>query len=556
MNKRFYSVLLLLIFGSVMVGCEDYLDQQPNSTFAIDEFYSTPKEAEIALAGMYGILATDAVYGRDLSIIMDSGTDESYYNRRYNENWTVGLYRETAADNYVKEFWSALYEVINLSNLFEENLKKDGFTEQEYNRFLGESRFLRAQSYFLLVSWFNEVPMPLKPTEDQTANKLAPSTLPEIYGQIIKDFKFAGANLPKVGDSNYVPGRAGSMAAHGLLARVYLKMAGNPLNDTDKYADAKKEAGIVINDGTHGLNTTNGNGYREHFLNYIQNHYDTKESLFEISFAYLRDMDVVVDGRIGGLNGVPFNFGGGQNGYPGAYAQMNASPLLKSLYTDDDLRKDWNLPGFQYTKTAQVKPVTSLQVGYAPGKYRRWEPVNFDDINQDPPTGETEGYKLLENVISPNKNFTSINFPVLRYSDVLLMHAEAINAINGGPNAEAINDVNEVRERAGLQDIQTAKPSAIANGESFFKYLVNERMRELAFEGLRKMDLIRWGLLGERLELSANIIKGEPGYKKSDPNAQAFLRPSQFFDPAKNLSLPYPLQEVRINEALDQKPGW
>lgn len=555
MKNIFLKMLMLLTISATMVGCQDYLDEQPNSTWGTDEFYSSPVEADIAIAGMYGILATDAIYGRNLSIIMDSGTDEGYYNRRYNENWTVGLYRHTPSDNYIKAFWGSLYEIINLSNLFEENLKADGFTEEEYNRYLAESRFLRAHSYFLLVSWFNEVPMPLSSTKDQTANDIAPSSQQEIYAQIIDDFSFAAEYLPEAGGSNFVPGRVSKMVAHGMMARVYLKMAGFPLNDTEKYENAKQQTKIVIDDGSFGLNQSDGNGYRSHFLNYIENTYDTRESLFEISFAFLRETGLDVDGRIGGLNGVPFNFGGGQDGYPAAYAQLNASPVVLNNYKEGDQRKDWNLAGFKYTRQEQIKPTDPLEVGYAPGTYRRWEPANFEDITEDAPNGATEPYVTLETVNSPNKNFTSINFPVLRYSDILLMYAEAVNETEG-PNAKAIDAVNQVRNRAGLENLEIASPSAVANKSSFFKELVNERMRELPFQGLRKMDLIRWELLGERLELLENTIKGMPNYSQNNENHQAFLRASRFFDPSKHLSLPYPLQEVMLNNSLDQKSGW
>lgn len=570
-NKIFLGLFTSI---ALLTSCSDFLDEEPRSTWGIDDFYSNTAEAEIALAGIYSYLASDQVYGQSMSVIMESGTDEGYYNRRYNENWTVGLYRHTSADRYVKDLWTALYQVINLSNMFLERLNKENIEEEEYNALIGEARFLRAHAYSLLVDWWEQVPMPLSSTLDQSVNNMAPSTLEELYAQIISDFTFAAENLPAITDANYTQGRANSMAAHGLMARVYLKMAGYPMKDASKYALALEQCEIVINSGQFVMDTSefefvdNGDGpelvvtkdaYRDHFLSYIENRYDTNESIFEISFRYLRETGIDAHGRIGGLNGLAFSFGGGNDGYPGAYAMENASPLLKDLYTanNDQLRLLWNLPEMQYTGSGDAKRVTStLASNYCPGKFKRWEPANYDDLDITPEEGEIEPYILLEANPTPNRNFTGVNFPVLRYSDILLMAAEVENELNG-PTATAIGYLDEVRARAGLIPIEaTGRAGVVASTELFFNELVDERLRELCYEGLRKRDLIRWELLGTKLDLLNATIIGNPDYSPTNENHNAFLRSGQFFDETKHMSLPYPQQEVNINNLLDQKPEW
>jgi len=564
MKKQFRTILSLFAFVALFTSCEDFLNEEPRSTWGVDDFYSSGIEADIALSGIYSYLASDAVYGQGLSVIMESGTDEGYYNRRYNENWTVGLYRHTPADNYVKNLWTGLYQAINHSNMFIEKLDKNAFETAEYDTYIAEARFLRAHAYSLLASWYEEVPMPLTSTLNQTSNHLALTQLPELYAQIISDFTFASEHLVLANDPTYVKGRANKMAAHGLLARVYLKMAGYPMNDATKFALAKEQCEIIINDPTnaHGLNTTGEDGYRAHFLSYIENIYDTKESIFEISFSYLRESGINTHGRIGGINGLAFGYGAGADGYPGAYAMFNTTSVLKEAYisNNDSIRKVWNLAEFAYSNGGDAFAVTNVLAGnYCPGKYRRWEPANFDDLAVKAPAGEIEPYILLEGNPTPNKNFTGVNFPVLRYADVLLMHAEADNEVNGGPSALAIQHLDEIRSRAGLVSILDpvdGRPSAVANKDTFFKELVDERLRELCFEGIRKHDLIRWGLLGEKLTLLNASIEGAPGYSPTNENHKSFLRAGLFFDPAKHLSLPYPLQEVEINNKLEQKANW
>jgi len=122
-----------------------------------------------------------------------------------------------------------------------------------------------------------------------------------------------------------------------------------------------------------------------------------------------------------------------------------------------------------------------------------------------------------------------------------------------GPTAEAVAAVDLIRNRAGLENLAMVKPEAVSGKDAFFDEIVDERFRELCFEGHRKHDLIRWGLLDEKLtELYESII-----YHPSYGPSHAFrYRCYTNFDPAKHLSLPYPQQEVLINNLLEQKPAW
>jgi hypothetical protein len=550
-NKILLGLLVLVGFA-----CSDILDKTPESNWKVEDFYSNDTEAQLGLAGIYSYLASTKVYGSDY-VIFDSGSDEGYYNRRYNENWTVGLYRHTSADLMVENLWVQLYGCVNASNMFIELLDKNAFEEDKYNALIAEAKFLRAFSYFQLVSWYGDIPLRLTYAKDQSSNHVAASSQADVYKQIIEDFTYAYKYLPHAKDANYVPGHANRMAAHGLLARVYLRMAGKPLMDTEKYALAKAHCDSVILDDWHDLRVENDNqGYRELFLSYIRNEHDLEESMFEISFTNMRDMGLQVDGKIGNINGISWNYGG--EGYPFGYAMLNASPVVKNVYSDIDSRLEWNLRGYKYSKGNAAEVTSTMSAQYCPTKYRRWEPSNWDDLDPEakPADGTIESYVILEPVSSPNKNYTGINFPILRYADVLLMYAEAANAEEGMPTEKAIACLNKVRNRAGLVNIEDANPAAVASDGAFLKELQDERMRELCFEGLRKQDLIRWGLLGERLEFLNATIKGDPNFDEKKEQDQSYLRAGNNYDATKHNTLPYPLQEVSINNLLDQKDNW
>ncbi len=555
LNKIF---LVAVTFILSLVSCNDFLDVKPKSNWDINGFYRNETEVDMALAGIYSFFADDQVYG---SYIMrfNSGTDESYYNRRYNDGWPVGLYRVTPSTVEVKQFWLKLYTAINHCNIFEKMVEKGDFSDKDKNRYLAEERFLRAWAYFTLAQWFGPVPITLDYTRTVEDNDLAVSSLADVYAQVISDFDFASKYLYKSTNENYKPGRACKAAAHGMLARVYMTMAGNPLNDKSKYQLAKDRCDSVMNDGIHHLVEATGNkGYRTLFLGYIQDKYYPEESIFEVSYKYMLDAGINVSGRIGGLNGLSFVYGGAMTGYPQAYAQLSPTPVVNLVYEDSDARKAWNLPGIEYTRNGDIRKVTRiLSRTYCPGKYRRWEPADWDDLNNKVPTGgRPEAYILLENNTVPDKNFTGVNFPVLRYSDILLMYSEADNEINGAPTAKAIELLDKVRNRAGLEGIAAANPTAVASKENFFNELVDERMREFCFEGLRKQDLIRWGLLGKRLKYLKKIITNSSEFDNTNEDHMAFLRAPNYFNPNKNLTLPYPQQEVSINKLLEQKPEW
>ena len=502
----------------------------------------------MALSGIYGCLAKDDLYGQSLSVIFDAGADESMYNRRQNDNWTVSLYRYNQADSYLEKTWSGLYATINLSNLFLEKLKVDNFSEAQSNAYMAEVRFLRALCYMNLTFLWDEVPIRVHSTIDQQDNHLAPSSLKEVYQFIAEDLKYAAQYLPHANSTDYVPGRANSMAARALLARLYLKQAGYPLLDHSAYELADNQLDTIINvDKWHELLTVNGeitatnNGYRSLFLKYIQNEYYPKESMFEISFSYLRSQGIQVDGRLGAINGVQFDLLDG----PYSRAMVNATPLLTSSYDENDIRAAWNLPAVSYSTAHVVKTKKVLDVSYAPGKYRRWEPT--------PTADNPNAITILEKSSGYSQNFTCVNFPVVRYADVLLMYAETQNELSEGPTAAAINAINKVRNRAGLANLTS---DVTSSKEAFFNEIVEERFRELCFEGLRTFDLKRWGLLEKRLALLKNSIISDGSYTQTSDQHNSYLRQVNNFNPSRNLTYPYPMKEVSQNDLLEQKPEW
>ncbi len=566
----YISTVLLVVF--TLTGCSKFLELNPKSSWKDESFYSSKEEAALALSGIYSQLAKEDLYGYKFNVTLEAGTDETYTNDP-SPNWNAAKYAYTSSNDEIKNAWLRFYTCIQLVNQFEKNLKADLFTTEQYNNLLAKARFIRAFAYFNLANWFGPVPLRLTPSSSQEDNDFPPSPVFDVYKQVEKDYLFAAEHLNHAKDAGYVPGEPNKMAAHGLLARLYLKMGGYQPYLSDNEADcyfenrqqyfdkAKEQCEIIITDGWHSIvpYAVDNKSYRNHFLSYLQDRYDLKESLFEISFGNLYSMGINVSGRLGNINGVEFV---GTSNIPRGFANINVALPVYETYSQEDTRREWNIAGYRnkYTSSTQVYTMSyifnnPLHFEYAIGKFRRWEPENMDELKTKGSVANAK-YTILNNTPGSDvdPNFTSINFPVLRYSDVLLMHAEAIIGGRFGTadaDAAAVNSLNIVRERAGL-DPYTGSLSH----NDFFNELVNERLRELCFEGLRKQDLIRWNLLKDKLDETNAAIKGHALFLPTDQYHQTFLEPGNNFDKSKHLLLPYPLQETLINDSLSPRLGW
>lgn len=572
MKKRNIYITILFTVFFCSLGCKKVLELDPKSAWKDETFYANKQQASLALSGIYSQLAKEDLYGFRFNVTLEAGTDEMYTNDP-GAAWNAAKYAYTSSSDEIKNVWLRFYTCIQLINQFEKNLKASAFTAAEYNKLLAKARFIRGFCYFNLANWFGPVPLRLTPSTSQADNLFPPSPVFDVYTQVEKDYLFAAEHLDHAKDSGYVPGEPNKMAAHGLLARLYLKMGGyqpylgasdqacyfdNPQQYFDK---AKQQCEIIINDGWHNITSyaTNPDSYRAHFLNYLQDKYDLRESLFEISFGNLYAMGINVSGRIGNINGVEFV---GATEIPRGFANVNVGVPVYQLYAIEDARRAWSIAGYKNNYSSATGAFTMryifnspLDQEYGIGKFRRWEPTNLAALKTST-TLVSAPYTILNSTAgsATDPNFTSINFPILRYADVLLMHAEAlIGGRYGANNADptAVNSLNIVRERAGLDPYS----GSVAH-DDFFKELVDERLRELCFEGLRKQDLIRWNLLGDKLMETNTIIKNFPNYSATNQYHQAYLEPSVNFNKAKHLLLPYPLQETLINTKLKQRLGW
>ena len=522
-------LILIIISLSLVQSCDDKLDILPQDGIGSATLYQNEAGAVAGLMGVYSRIVRAYRESRFNAMYPSSGTDEGFENRSVIRFYLENSFSSNNAQ--ILDEWTLLYEGINAANIMlVEVANSEGLTEAQKSTFTAEARFLRAYLFFDLQRAFGGlggIPMPT----EETLKQLLPRTKgTDVYAQIIADLEFAEQNLPDIQDA--VPGRASKSAAQALLARVCLQRAGAPFtNDGDYYTKARDWAKKVIDNGYHELNSS----YEDVFNKLAQEEYDTKEVLFQIGY-FFGNSDQQQSGKIGSTMGFRVDDGSCNNR---GFGLISATITLTDAYRNDptDERGLWNVSPFYVPTNNSCEFRTSFnQMVYAASKYRRFLE-----------SGGTGSY-------GPH------HWPVLRYSDVLLMYAEAENELNPA-SAAALNAVNQVRNRA--------KATALA-GPITKELIQEERRLELCFEGLRKYDLIRWGILQEKVDETVAAMQAADGAENTDwpiygtgtPATRTntllayYLDGYTNYDDNKHQLLPIPEQEIGGNDLVTQNPNW
>ena len=594
-NKLVYVLGALLSMG--VVSCD--LTEKPTSFYEMDTYFTTADKAKMAVIGIYDCLAAEGSYGQYVmpfassdDMYMVRGTATGDGTRR-----DISHYALTSSNTWVASVWNYIYEGIDRANTAIAGIEKmPGYeNSDELKELVAQARFLRAFLAFDLVRYWGDVPFKTTSTGSFGDTAQPRTEREKIYDQIIIDLDFAKIHLKPGNEvaSSEVPCRG---AARALLMRVYLQRAGYSLDRTTRTltrpddATRKNYFDAVIEEwkafGTEGYHNFYGAGYEELFKNYSKLVLNNQESLWEIAFEpnngqkdnagyWATYNGPLVDAPDAGSGAANQNFFGRANAF------FIVLPYWGDFYDDNDVRRDVNFVDYVYRwvkkDKAQVKMSVcqeiSKNVYRYPGKWRReWMAPGFVDPNH-----------------------TGVNYCPLRYADVVLMAAEAYNEINDTPKAWEL--LNDVRARAHATEINSSNYASlmkapkvydlpfISDGDEAGKFrtaLYWERAFETAYEGQRKFDLIRWGVLGDALRAAQTYIEGwEEGanlFKDVDKNGkptkleegespavwdpvvwatQNYVAGHNFVD-GKHELLPIPLAEIQSNAQLngENNPGY
>lgn len=429
-------ISISIIGLTLVAGCKNLLHPHPEDFLSPVNYYENAEQLRAALAGVYDPLSGSRWYGDDFKQRTTLNTDEEVREGQLNTP-DIAFYNITPSMATVGAFWNELWRGVNHANTLLENIHKaTDISGDERRHILGETKFLRAFYLFTLTNWFGDIPLRTSSTKSAGDSHMAFTPTKEVYDFVIREMTEAEGLLIDQPASAYTYNEVVTLTTvQGMLARVCLYAAGQPVNDTERYADALFWADKVVASGEHRLNPN----YNEVFRLHAADAYDNvhRESMWEAGFTYDPANPTLREGannRVGMATSSRFvgNTGGSTRVVPQLYrsyetiidptTQMNISP---------DLRRERNVPSYRWGAVGNhtALPAKTL-FGYLdyyerfPGKWRREE----------------------ETVLPKDGVFTPQNHPILRYADVLLMLAEAENELNG-PTELAIDAVNQVRRR-------------------------------------------------------------------------------------------------------------
>ncbi len=557
MKKRYFNQLTVVAAGSMLLllaSCKKFLNQQPITEVSAEMVFKDVASTKKALAGAYSRLVGDAGFGIRLSLYYTVDTDEMQgpTGNADNDRRDIARYQATSGNAQINAPFNQLFTGIEYANICIANIPKMAMyssgSEQEkkqLQRMYGEALALRAQFYFQAIVNWGDVPANFLPAAAVASSNPFPARTDRdtIYNRLLADLKTAADLVPwrndvqSIGDALDERLTKGSIKA--LRARIALYRGGYALRSDGTmkrsadyltyYQIAKDECNEIMTSGQHALNPS----FRALWKDQV-NARAVADPQGELMFqASGIGGNAVADTKLAYYNGPTVNNLGNKS--------INVLPTYFYAFDPNDLRRDvtcapYNVAANGTTKIGQA--ITAL----CDGKYRRdW---------------------ITNPVVAPTNaiQYFGLKWQIIRYSDVLLMLAEAENEING-PTAIAYNAVNMVRRRGfgkpiGTVDLTVDLPVGLSK-TAFFNAIVKERSLELGGEGVRKFDLIRWNLLASKIaETKAALVEmtNRTGayatlptfmyYKNNAADDDANLWANSFYAPAPATA---PANTTRVN---------
>ena len=484
--KLKYNLIAIALLGFSFSSCSDFLEQNPQTDLSENDFYKTADDILSAVNGAYSSLQEGDIYGNwyVFGEIPSDNTRNQLSGSVTTQNEFDQFYIDTQ-NSMIASFWKAAYKVINRTNTVLGRIDGIEINAELANRYKLECKFIRALMYFNLVRVYGDVPLVLKEISISESYDILREPKENVYNQIIADLKEA-QGLP-VSYSTAEDGRATQGAAKALLADVYMTL--------HKYAEAETILAEIINSGRYSLlentpGSLNIDGYKNVFSPVNHN---SKEGIFEIQFL----KGGYGEGSNYANNFAPENSGTNVVAVGGTGGNNIPEMDIYNAYEEGDRRRDFSMSLGYYDNRKNNEWVESRYV------------CKFMDVPYQ-------------------NNDASNNYPVIRYADVILMYAEALN--QNGKTAEACKYLNMTRRRGfGYQTTETSPVDLQTTDKAQFALMVEQERRvELAFENHRWFDLIRTGRAVE-------VMKSK-GFSLNETN----------------LICPIPQKQIDVNPKLTQ----
>jgi len=497
-----YTILLLCMVMAFS-SCDDFLTITPETQLSLVTFFKTETDFVQAVNGAYAPLR--GYYSNQAWLLGELHSDNTYYmrnvlfgaveNQEDLADFSVPESNGTTPNAHVLNAWRALYLIIARTNQVLSSIDAVEFNAASKNNIKGQALFLRSFAYFELVRYFGKVPLHLTPVAGREGAALPLAEESVVFAKIVQDLTEAVSLLPQ--KAQQLPGRVTQGSARTLLADVFIYLK--------RWSDAELILAPVISSGQYSLMAS----YAMAFSGNISNK-NNAESVFEVQYIegadglqgtflyqFLPRPMTIGEVRLlmGTINPQPID--GQGNNIP--------TPDIIAAYEAGDLRKEAS--------------ITQIAVSGRPGSVKLTPYIK----------------KFLSTHAQHNNH--GVNWPVYRYSEVLLLMAEALN--EQGKSGEATGLLNQVRSRAGLASSSAAGQALMR--EAIFK----ERRVELAFENKRWFDIMRTGRIQEIIVPYGRRIVANPLAYYYPPIPGAVPRNNVFTNLSK--FYPYPAAESDLS---------
>lgn len=519
MKKNIIYSLLILVLS--LASCKDFLEENDPNRINLGNYFQSENDFNLAVNAAYAQLR--GVYNSYSSWVMgEMRSDNTHYEYKGGDAAVLTAHRLAVADFTDDKFntvtddkWIAAYNTISAANTIIDHIDDITLSDESRDRILGEAKFIRALSYFELVRYYGGVPIYPKAPLSRAETYIPKSSVQEVYDFIIADATDAAAKLKA--PTFPQTGRATKGSALTLLGDVYVTLKKYDLAET-----ALKQVTLMGYDlwanYADAFQLANKNG---------------KESVFEIQF------NTALAAPQANSAASIYNF---------IPRMANTSVVTGINANNTTTQGGYNTPTQDLINSYEAGDKRlEASIAYAEGTYNASDDFTATAVRPSPgyvaPAGKV-GVPFPKKFLHahPIGLQSNDNWPIYRYSEVLLLLAESLNG-QSGKSAQSLPYLNKVRERAfgaGLGIITTTDPIALKT------IILHERRVELAFENKRWLDLVRTG----------NAITVMNAFGAAQKLKYTYLLPGSYNVTQDRLLFPIPNSEVLLNEKLKQNHGY
>lgn len=549
------SCLTCMLTLGITSCSDDLLEKNPPSAISNANFWTGESDARLALVGCYrfesGWSHDDFLTPQGLLYLDFAGG-----NGTEKENFTtlMASSNTVATNGNLRWYWANAYSHISRYNTFFENIDACPMNDKLKEQYKAEVKCLRAYYLFSLAFYFKDVPMPLKPLTVDEANTISQTPQQEVYDQVEKDLKDAIAVLPEKYDASDL-GRYTSGAARTLLSRLYLA--------ENNWTDAAEVLKKVIDSGVYQIDKSNGA--------------ESYEKLFQIGGEKSPEQVFCITYVKDKFTTSRYQYLYPECAYGGWHQFAPYNELVKSYFCADGKSIDKS-PTYSNDDPYANRDLRLYASIFLPplGSYRG---TVYNDIVYDCFKGTNtsdsynrfplfDGYcpkKGCDPSITNNLGSTYTYTPVMRYAEVLLSYLEALNEASPAAVTQQVLDqtINQIRGRVNLPGLKKAE---LSTQEDVRQAVRQERRVELAFEGLRYFDVLRWGIAKEELNHTFTGVK-----LSDDPHARNYRGSGSTASPVDkdgyykfetrswsdhNRYFPIPQNDLNVDKNLKQNEGY